>query len=348
MRIVQISTFEESVPPKKYGGVELVIYNLIQEFSKRGHKVFLIGTGDSKTNAEILPVFERAIRTLPEAKDMKIRDSLKFVGAGKILEILQNVKADIIHNHLGWRLFPFLPLIKIPVVTTLHGPLDIKYQQMVYGRFKKENYVSISNSQRRPFPDLNYAATVYNGIEIEKFPFSERPGNYLAFLGRMSPEKGPVQAIEVAKRVGMKLKMAAKVDAVDIEFFEANVKPLIDNKQVEFLGEIGHKAKTELLKNALALLTPIQWHEPFGLYFIEAMACGTPVIALNKGSVPEIIKDGETGFIANSTKEMTEAVKNIKKINRHDCRARVEKYFTSEKMAAGYEKVYYKILGKKK
>ena len=348
MRIVQIATFEESVPPKKYGGVELVIYNLIQEFSKRGHKVFLIGTGDSKAKAKILPVFPKAVRTLPEAKDMKVRDSLKFIGAGKILEILQGIKADIIHNHLGWRLFPFLPLIKAPVITTLHGPLDVKYQQMVYGRFKKENYVSISNSQRKPFPSLNYVANVYNGIEVEKFPFSGKPGNYLAFLGRMSPEKGPVQAIEVAKKTGIKLKMAAKVDAVDTEFFETKVKPLIDNNQIEFLGEVGHKAKTELLKNALALLTPIQWQEPFGLYFIEAMACGTPVIALNKGSVPEIVEDGKTGFIANNTKEMARAVKNINKINRQDCRKRVEKYFSSEKMADGYEKVYYKILKRRK
>jgi glycosyltransferase involved in cell wall biosynthesis len=218
---------------------------------------------------------------------------------------------------------------------------------LVYGKFKKANYVSISKNQRKPMPNLNFTGNVYNGIEVNKFPFSEKVGNYLAFLGRMSPEKGPLQAIEVAKMAGLKLKMAAKVDVVDKDFFEGIIKPLIDNKQIEFIGEIGHKEKAEFLNNALALLAPIQWEEPFGLYFIEAMACGTPVISFNRGSVPEIIENGKTGFIVNSTKEMASAIKDLDKINRIDCRKHVEGHFTVEKMAEGYINVYKKILGKK-
>jgi len=344
MKIVLIAPFEETVPPKKYGGTELVIYNLAQELTKRNHEVWLIACGDSKTNAKLLPVFPKPLRAYPEANDMKSRDSLKYIGVGKVLENLKNIKTDIIHNHLGWRLLPFLPIIKAPVVTTLHGPLDTLHQKLVYGRFKDANYISISFNQRKPMRNLNFVGNVYNGIEIEKFPFTEKVGNYLAFLGRMSPEKGPLQAIEAAKRAGLKLKMAAKVDAVDKDFFESIIKPLIDGKQIEFIGEVGHKRKTEFLKNALALLAPIQWEEPFGLYFIEAMACGTPVISFNRGSVPEIIKDKKTGFIVNSAKEMADVIKDIDRINRIDCRKHVEKNFTLEKMTSGYEKIYNKIL----
>ncbi len=348
MKIVQLAPFEEAVPPPKYGGTELVVYNLTQELVKRGHKVYLIASGDSKTNAKLLSIFPKALRKYPEAKDMKMRDSLKFIGVGKVLEYLKDLDVDIIHNHIGWRLLPFTPLLKKPVITTLHGPLDIKYQKTIYGQFKKANFVSISNNQKEPLPDLNYIATVYNGIDIKKFPFSEKRGNYLAFLGRMSPEKGPVEAIKVAKKSSLELKIAGKIDVVDKEFFEKKVAPFIDNKQIKFLGETNHKEKVELLKNAKALLTPIQWREPFGLFFVEAMACGTPVIAFNRGSVPEIIKDGETGFIVRNVEEMAEAIKNIDKISRKKCRERVEKYFTVGKMADGYEKVYYEILKKKK
>jgi len=348
MKIAQLAPFEECVPPKKYGGTELVVSNLTEELVKRGHKVYLVASGDSKSKAKILPVFPKPLRTYPEAKDIKIRDSLKFMGIGKVLEILDVLDVDIIHNHIGWRLAPFIPIIKKEVVTTLHGPLDISYQKLVYGKFPKMNYVSISNNQREPFPVLNYAATVYNGIDIKKFSFSEKEGEYLAFLGRMSPEKGPIQAILAAKKSGLKLKMAAKVDIVDKDFFKKKVAPLIDGKQIKFIGEVDHKGKVELLKNAKALLCPIQWREPFGLFFTEAMACGTPVIAFKNGSVPEIIAHKKTGFIVKSIEEMVSAIKQIGTINRKDCRQRVEKYFTVEKMVDDYEKVYYKLLKQKK
>ncbi|MCX6765156.1 MAG: glycosyltransferase family 4 protein, partial [Candidatus Nealsonbacteria bacterium] len=290
------------------------------------------------------PTFKKSIRNLPDSHDAKMRDSLKFIGVGKILKILKDLDVDVIHNHLGWRLLPFIDILKSPVVTTLHGPLDVKYQQKVYGEFKNCHFVSISNNQRKPLPGLNYAGTVYNGIETEKFPFKDKIGDYLAFLGRMSPEKGPLQAIEVAKKTGLKLKMAAKIDAVDKEFFESMVRPLIDNKQIEFLGEINHETKAEFLKNALVLLAPIQWEEPFGLYFVEAMACGTPVISFNRGSVPEIVENGKTGFIVNSTKEMADVIKNIDEIKRSDCREHVEKYFSVKKMTEGYTDIYNKII----
>ena len=359
MKIVQIAPFEESVPPKKYGGVELVIYNIVQELVKKGHQVYLIASGDSQTKAKLLSVFPKNLRTYTEAQDMKTRDSLKFIGVGKILEHLKNIDADIIHNHLGWRLLPFSPIIKMPIVTTLHGPLYIDYQKLVYGKFKKNNYVSISKNQREPFPSLNYVGNVYNGIDTSIFPFNKTPKNYLAFLGRMSPEKGPVEAIKIAKKAKMELIMAAKVDVVDKKYFEEQVKPLIDGKQIKFIGEVNHKGKIKLLKNAKALIAPIQWREPFGLFLIEPMACGTPIIAFNRGSVSEIIKDGKTGFIVapfnKKAKPNIEGfVKAIKKIYqmpeteykkmRYNCRKHVEKNFSLEKMTSEYEKLYYKVL----
>ena len=363
MKIVQIAPFEEIVPPKKYGGTELVVYNITQELVKRGHQVYLIASGGSQTKATLLPVFPKPLRAYAKAQDMKIRDSLKFIGIGKVLEYLEDIDADIIHNHLGWRLLPFSPIIKMPIVTTLHGPLNIDYQKLIYGKFKKNKYISISKNQREPFPALNYVGTVYNGIDIKKFQFSTNGGDYLAFLGRMSPEKGSVEAIKSAKKSGFKLKMVAKIDAVDKDFFNTKVSPLIDGKQINFLGEMGHKSKVEFLKNAKVLLLPIQWEEPFGLVMIEAMACGTPVIAFNRGSVPEVIKNGETGFIITpfdkkgepNIKEFAQAIKKIyemteaeyKKI-RSNCREHVEKNFTAEKMTNNYEKIYYDMLANQK
>jgi len=348
MKIVQIAPFEESVPPKKYGGTELIIYNIIQGLLKRGHQVHLIASGDSQTKATLLPTFPKALRTYPEAQDMKTRDSLKFIGVGKTLEYLKNIDADIIHNHLGWRLLPFSPIIKIPIVTTLHGPLHIDYQKLVYGKFKKNNYVSISKNQREPFPNLNYISTVYNGIDTDIFPFNEKPKNYLAFLGRMSPEKGPIEAIKIAKKVKMKLIMAAKIDIVDKKYFAEQVKPLIDGKQIKFIGEVNHKEKVKLLKNAKLLIAPIQWREPFGLFLIEPMACGTPVIVFDRGSAREVVKDKKTGFIVKNVNEAVAAIKKIDQIDRKECRKHVEENFSIEKMVDGYEKVYYEILKKKK
>ncbi len=347
MKIIQISPFEESVPPKKYGGTELVVYNLTQELVRKGHEVHLIASGDSRSDAKLLPVFPKSLRRYPSTQDMRARDALKYMGIGKVLELLKNTGADIIHNHIGWRLLPFAAFFGAPCVTTLHGPLDPDYQKLVYGAYASSNYVSISNSQRVPLKKLNYAGTVYNGIDIKKFKYSDKGGDYFAFLGRMSPEKGPVQAIKLAKKAGIKLVMAAKVDAVDNSYFTKEVKPLIDGKQISFIGEVGHNDKVKLLRNARALLAPIQWREPFGLFFIEAMACGTPVITNKLGSAPEIIKNGETGFVADNEAQLLSAVRGISNISRADCRKRVERFFTSEKMTEGYEEIYRKLILKK-
>lgn len=345
MKIALLAPFEESVPPEKYGGTELIVYHLAQLLPKMGHETYLFATADSKTNSELIPTFPRAIRKEKIAEDIKTRDSLKYIGVAKVVEELKKRKIDIIHNHIGWRFLPFASLFECPTVTTLHGPLDIPYQQFIYGRFKELPFVSISNSQRKPFQKLNYAATVYNGIDLNQFKFNEEPkGDYLAFLGRMSPEKGPKQAIEVAKRSGIKLKMAGKIDAVDKEYFEKEIKPLIDGKQVEFIGEIGSEERDGFLGNAIALLAPLQWEEPFGLFLIEPQACGTPVIALKRGAAPEVIKHGKTGFVVEMLDEMIIAVKKIDTIKRKECRKWIEENFTAERMVKDYEKVYQKLI----
>jgi len=344
MKIAFISPLEESVPPEKYGGVELVIFNLVEALVDRGHEIFLLGTGDSKTKAHLIPVFSEAIRKDKQFLDPEFKQAAKFVGVGRVLDELAKLDVDIVHNHIGWRLIPFSKHIKAPIVTTLHGPLEKAQQQYIYGLYSDLPYVSISNAQREPFKKLNFVATIYNGIDPDKFDFIDVAGEYLAFLGRMSPEKGPKVAISVAKKIGLKLKMAAKIDAVDKEYFEKEIKPLIDGKQIEYLGEIGAEEKNNLLKKAYALLVPIQWEEPFGLVMIEAMACGTPVIAFRRGSVPEIVVDGQTGFIVKNEPEMIKAIKRIGSIKREKCRARVEENFTTKLMADKYEKVYQKLI----
>ena len=343
MKIALLAPFEESVPPQKYGGTELIVYYLAQLLSKK-HSVFLFATGDSKTKARLIPIFPRSIRKEKISQDMKIRESLKYMGIAKVVKELKKIKVDIIHNHMGWRFFPFTSFFPNPTVTTLHGPLDTEYAKFIHSWFREQALISISNSQRVPLPNLNYTGTVYNGIDINNFEFNNKPGDYFAFLGRMSPEKGPVQAIQIAKAAGVKLKMAAKVDVADATFFEKEVKPLINKKQIEFLGEIESQEKSNFLKNARGLIAPIQWAEPFGLFFVEAMACGTPVITMNRGSAPEIIKNGKTGFVLNNIEEATNAVKSIDKIKREDCRKWVEKNFSAEIMVENYEKIYYQLI----
>jgi len=347
MKIALLAPFEESVPPYKYGGTELIVSHLAESFVAYGHQVYLLATGDSKTQANLVPIFPRAIRQEQFADNLEIRNSLKYIGISRVVEQLFKIKPDIIHNHIGWRFLPFARFFSAPVVTTLHGPLDIFYQQFFYGQFAEMPYVSISNAQREPFLKLNYAATVYNGINLKDFTFNQNSDNYLAFLGRTSPEKGLKEAIQIAKKAGIKLKIAAKIDAVDLNYFNKEIKPLIDNKQIEYIGEIGAEERDNFLGKATALLAPIQWREPFGLFFVEAMACGTPVIATKMGSVPEVVKNGETGFVVeNQVDNFVEAIKKIKLIDRKNCRQHVEKNFTVEKMAKNYLKVYKRVLKK--
>ncbi|MDD2673079.1 MAG: glycosyltransferase family 4 protein [Syntrophales bacterium] len=352
MKIAILSPIEESVPPEKYGGTELVVYNIVEELIKRGHEVTLFASGDSKTSAKLFYSYSKKIRVNPD-QSLKEMEAKKSVFLGESLSKIRQEKFDIVHTHINWRTLPFLPLIDMPSVHTLHGPLNIDYQLEVYQRYKNANYITISNAQRKPLPYLKYLATVYNGIDIKKFDFNINPENYFSFLGRMSYEKGPEVAAKAAIQSGQKLKMAAKIDLSNKQFYDKYVKPL-ENKDVVYIGEPNHKEKNILLKNSKALLAPIQWEEPFGLYFIEAMACGTPVIAFKRGSVPEIVIDGKTGYVVDSKKGSTGIVEAIKKINslsdsqyqkmRVNCRKHVEQNFTIEKMVDGYEKVYKKAI----
>lgn len=346
MKIAVVSTLEESVPPPKYGGVELVVYNLVEELVKAGHQVTLFATGDSETSAKLVPIFPEPLRAMPKMQSLQFRDTYKYMGLGKITSLLQKESYDIVHNHIGWRLLPFADLIEAPIVTTLHGPLDIGYQQEVYGAYKTANYVSISLKQRAPLPDLNYVGNVYNGIRVDTFEYEEHPQDYFAFLGRMSPEKGPVQAIKAAQQAGVKLLMAAKVDVADKEFFSREVEPLIDGEQIKFIGEVDHPGKVALLKGARALLAPIQWEEPFGLFFVEAMACGTPVITMRRGSTPELIIEQKTGFICDSFDQIVAAINKVDQLDRAASREHVQKLFSAEQMGKGYMEVFEQLVKK--
>lgn len=346
LSIAQLAPFEERVPPLKYGGTELIVSNLTEELVKRGHRVTLIASGDSKTNAKLYPIFRQSLRNDKKiGVDLKIRDAYKLIGLAEAISFLNKHHFDIIHNHLGWRLLPWQKLFSAPIVTTLHGPLNVKYQQIIYNRYRNSYFVSISNNQRQPLKYLNFVDTVYNGILINKFSFNAKAGKYLAFLGRMSPEKGPVQAIKTAKQAREKLIMAAKIDLVDQEYFQKNVKPLIDGRQIQFIGEINHQSKVKLLKNSKALLALIQWPEPFGLFMTEALACGAPVIAMNQGAAPEIVQSGKNGFLVENINEAVAAIRQLGKIDRHFCRESAVKKFSMEKMVDGYEEVYRKLMG---
>lgn len=346
-----VAPFEESVPPIKYGGTELVVYNLVSELVKLGHEVTLFASGDSKVDCRLIPIFPQAIRTLePYISDMKARDAAKYLGISKILKGLQDGDFDIIHNHIGWRFLLFYSLIHTPMVTTLHGPMDLAYQRVGFSADPNFSFISISDNQRKAFPTLSYIKTVYNGIDLTLFPFraNDPPqseyGEYLFMLGRMSHEKGVKEAIQVAKATDKKLVIAAKIDAVDQKYWE-EVKPMVDDKEIIYIGEIGFDKKTELLKNAYALLAPIQWEEPFGLNVIESMACGTPVLGMARGSFPELITHGKDGFLAHTVEEMVDQIPKVSSIDRRECRKTVETRFSRGIMARGYEDAYKKIIG---
>jgi len=347
LRIALVAPLAERVPPKKYGGTEIVIYNLVEGLVKRGHKVTLFARSDSQTSAKLSPLYhpDPKAKIRHQTRGYLIPSYWQTLEFGRVFEHAQNF--DIIHLHIGSAFFPYTRLIKTPCVLTLHGRLNTKEAAVIHNAYSEIPLVSISNNQRKPLPKLNFIRTVYNGIDLTKFKYGAGQGGYLAFLGRMSHEKGPVQAIQTAKRAGRKLIMAAKVDTVDEEYFNKKIKPLIDGKQIIFLGELNQPKKVELLKNAAGLLALIQWEEPFGLFMTEAMACGTPVIATRRGSVPEIVEQGKTGFVVNNIAQAVRAIKNLPKIHRSNCRVRVEKYFSNEAMVDGYEQVYHKLIKQK-
>lgn len=343
MRIAQIAPLWERVPPPAYGGTELVVSLLTDELVRRGHEVTLFASGDSITLAKLESVHPRALRLDPNVKEFGIYEMLQL---GRVYE--QASEFDIIHSHMGCAALPYVNLVKTPTVHTLHGIFTADNEKM-FTYAKKQPYVSISNTQREPRLGLNCVATVYNGIDVDSYQFYPQPDEppYLAFLGRISPEKGTHHAIEIAKQVGLPLKIAGKVDVVDAEYYENEIKPHIDGKQIQYLGEANHAQKNELMGRAIATLFPITWREPFGLVMVESMASGTPVIATKLGSTTEVIADGKTGFLCNSVAECVSAVRRVEEINRNDCRKHVVNRFSVQKMTDGYEAVYQQILAGK-
>lgn len=339
MKIALLAPIEESVPPKKYGGTERVVFSLAEELVGMGHQVDLFATGDSVTSANLIPVTEFPLRRLmaykPREWFAKQIEAVYF-----IKKKLSDNRYDIIHSNMDEPFTIINNQLKDPVVTTLHNPVPA-YLDKVYA---KQYFVSISNSQRKLSPGLHYAATVYNGINIDKFEFNPKPKNYLIFLGRINPDKGIEEAIAIAKATHQKLIIVAKVDPPDRIYYRNIIKPLINGKNIVYLGELGEKAKIEVLREAKALLSPIQWDEPFGLVNIEAMACGVPVLSINRGSMPEIFKDGKVGYLCKGTDELIKRVKKIDKVSRKACRDHVEQYFTSKTMAKNYLKAYKKVI----
>lgn len=318
----------------------MVTYNLVEELVKMGHDVTLLASGDSTTSAKLVSIFPENLRKFSSPI---LLDKYKYIGVAKALKFLKDNKFDVVHNHIGWRMVPFCDFVSDPVVTTLHGPMSSETSKLVFGANENLNYISISMSQRKPMPNLNYVGNVYNGIDETVFEYNETPSDYFAFLGRMSPEKGPVEAIKIAKMANVKLKMAAKVDASDQDYFNREVKPLIDGNQIEFIGEINHKNKVDFLKNAQGLISPIQWDEPFGLVFIEAMICGTPVFTFGRGSVSEIIIHNKNGFIGRDNEDIAERIKSGFSYDRRFCHDFVVEHFSAKKMAQNYIEIYKRL-----
>ena len=330
----------ESVPPKLYGGTERVVSSLTDELVAQGHDVTLYASGDSVTSARLIAMCPESLRLAPESKDHIAHHIL-------MLDQVFNDKSDydIIHFHIDYLHYLLSRRYGLTHVTTLHGRLDIPDLQPLYKNFYDMPVVSISNAQRAPLPLVNWQGTVYHGLPLNEFVPQLEEGKYLAFLGRISPEKGVDQAIEIAKRVGMRLKIAAKVDRADQEFFDALIKPLLNHPLVEFIGEIGDPQKNDFLANAYALLFPINWPEPFGLVMIEAMGCGTPVIAYPRGSVAEVMEDGITGFIVPDIKAAVKALANVPQLDRLAIRERFEQRFSARRMAQDYVAIYEQLIG---
>jgi glycosyltransferase involved in cell wall biosynthesis len=342
MRIGLVAPFDEPVPPPTYGGAERVIANLAQEWVGAGHEIYLLASADSTAPGHLIPILEGSVRAKQGAHNRRARYQRRAIA--EIVHALQHSQLDIIHNHLGWQLLPYASLLDIPVVTTLHGPLNVPLQQAYYSLFADANYVSISHNQRCGMPGLNYIANIYNGIDVGSFSIGNQPRSYLAFLGRISPEKGIVEAIQIARAAGLPLQIAAKIDPVDMAFFRRKVAPLIDGEQVRYIGEVDQMQKVAFLQQALALLMPIQWEEPFGLVSIEAMACGAPVIGLSRGALPEIIQDRVNGFLCRNNAEMVAAARRTPDISSERCRQTVMQKFSARRMAQRYLRTFERVL----
>jgi glycosyltransferase involved in cell wall biosynthesis len=339
MRIAQVAPLIESVPPKFYGGTERVVSYLTEELVAQGHDVTLFASGDSETSAKLIPCCTTSLRSNPAVRDpipyyMMMLDKVRKMAAS----------FDVLHFHIDQFHFPMFRSIADKTLTTLHGRQDLPDLQALYEAFPEMGLVTISDSQREPISFANIAGTVHHGLPktLHRPTFAPR-GGYLAFLGRISPEKRLDRAIEIARAVGFPLKIAAKVDAVDVEYFEACIKPLLQGDDVQFVGEIGEKEKTKFLGEAAALLFPIDWPEPFGMVMIEAMACGTPVLAFDNGSVREVIDDGVTGFIVDDIESGIAAIPRLLALDRTRVRRQFDERFSSTSMAKAYATLYARV-----
>jgi glycosyltransferase involved in cell wall biosynthesis len=338
VRIAQLAPLAESVPPKLYGGTERVISWLTEELCHLGHKVTLFATGDSSTGGELVPIWPRALRLAQPKADPAVAVSAALeVFARRAHEF------DVLHCHVDWVHLPMLTRLGIPFLTTLHGRLDLPGLQTLINMFPEAPFVSISDSQRKPLPTAKWLGTVYHGLPLRLLTPSFEAGEYIAFLGRFSPEKGPEAAIRIATHAGVPLRLAAKVPRGDRKFYRERLEPLIDGSRIRLIGEVDEKNKAQLLAGAAALIFPIDWPEPFGLVMIEAMACGTPVIAFKNGSVAEVIEEGVSGFIVENEAAAVDALKRIGELDRRRVREAFERRFTAAMMTEKYDELYRRL-----
>jgi len=340
MRIAQIAPLTEAIPPRLYGGTERVVSWLTEELVAQGHDVTLFASGDSTTKAKLEPIWPRALRL-----DEAVRDPMALHIA--MLERVRQRAAefDILHFHLDYLPFSLFARQPTPFVTTMHGRLDLPEHQTVFNLFSNIPVVSISNAQRRPLPQARWLQTIYHGLPIDLLTPRRVKPRYLAVLGRIAPEKAVDQAIRIAQRCKLPLKIAAKVDRVDRDYYERTIRPMLELPDVEYVGEIGDADKSAFLSGALALLMPIDWPEPFGLVMIEAMACGTPVVAYASGSVPEVVEEGVTGLIVKDEATAADAIsKHLASLSRRTIRRRFEERFTARRMASDYLDIYRELM----
>jgi len=340
MKIAQIAPLTEAVPPQLYGGTERVVSWLTDALVDAGHDVTLFASGDSRTRATLEPMCPRALRL-----DTDVVDPFAPL-FGMMAKVMRRAaEFDVLHWHIDYFGYPLIRLLKTPSVTTLHGRLDLPELPALYDAFDDIPVVSISDSQRAPLPNANFVQTVHHGLPERLLRPGTGGGGYLAFLGRISPEKAPDAAIRIAAAAGMKLRIAAKIDRVDQEYFDARIRPLLEHAHVEFIGEIGDDEKEEFLGNAAALVFPIAWPEPFGLVMIESMACGTPVIAFRNGSVPEVIEHGVTGFVVDDEMQAAECARRVAALDRGRIRREFEQRFSVTRMARDYVALYRRLAG---
>src|SRR5262245_46672768 len=339
MRIAQVAPLAESVPPKLYGGTERVVAWLTDELVALGHEVTLFASGGSSTRASLAPVISQAIRLSRPRRDPMVAYAAQL---DRMIEAISQF--DVVHCHTDWLHLPILARSAVPYLTTLHNRLDTPDLPELIKRFPSAPLVSISNHQRQPLAKANWLATIYHGMPSDLLQPSYRPGTYLAFLGRLTKEKGPEVAIRLARAAKMPLHMAAKIPRAETRYYQERLKPLIDGEQIRLVGELNDASKADLLRNAAALLFPIDWPEPFGLVMIEAMACGTPVVAFRRGSVPEVIDDGITGFVVDTEEAAIAAIERSATLDRRRIRATFERRFTARRMAQDYLRSYESLL----